>query len=74
MKPATRERKERFIKSFDGVYGQTIRDRAVACIVRNGWSWLTDEQIDDITADLVSDARFTQRLNIRNHKILKGAA
>jgi len=74
MGAATRERKERFIKSFDGVRGQTIRERVAACISREGWSWLTDEQINEITSDLVDDARFSQRLRVRNRNMLRRAS
>lgn len=73
-RPATRERKERFIKSFEGA---AVRDAAMLVdrrLSRHGLSWLTDEQLDEITADLVSDARFSQTLRIRNRNALRRAS
>jgi hypothetical protein len=68
MKHATRERQESFIKSFDGLPLRTLKDGISNCLLRHGSSWLTDEQIAEITADLVEQARFSQRLRVRNRR------
>jgi hypothetical protein len=72
--PATRERQMRFIADFDGMPGRTLRDGIAACLARHGATWLTDEQIADITESLVADARFSQRLRVRNRQHLRSVA
>lgn len=69
--PATRARMETFIRSFDGLPGQTLAEGVAACLARHGVSWLNDDQIADITERLVSDARFSQRLRVRNRRALQ---
>jgi hypothetical protein len=59
---ATRERKLEFIRSF-GVF--QLEQSVSAMLQRKKSPWLTDEQIDDITDQLVSDARWTQHHNMR---------
>lgn len=69
-RPASRERRERFILSFDSSpavprFMEALRD----CIRRGGGlSWFTDEQIEQIAARLANDARWTTRLNVRNRR------
>lgn len=59
----TRAKKIDFIRSF----GPYALEKAVEDILRRKEArWLTDEQIDDITEKMVSDARFTQHLNMQN--------
>lgn len=73
MKPASRERKERFLN-----VGGNARQIAIAAIRarirREGLDWLTDEQLTDITSDILADERARCRLNIRNRMIIRGAA
>jgi hypothetical protein len=60
---ATRQKKLEYIRSF----GQFALQEAVAAMLRRKEApWLTDEQIDDITEQMVSDARWTQHNNMRN--------
>lgn len=74
MKPAARERQERFIKSYDGVQGLDF-DAAIDRILRRrGLSWLTDEQIADVVTEMVDRARLSQRLRVRNRAALTRAA
>lgn len=63
---STRERQERFIKSFDN---RTVRSAVEVMVSRYGLGWLTDAQIHDITADLASDAMAETKRNIRNRRI-----
>ena len=74
MKHATRERKERFIESFKDVPFRDAEALVEKRFRRHGLSWLTDEQLAQITADLVDDARFSQRLRIRNRAVLRRAS
>lgn len=74
MARSTRKRQERFISSFDGVTGRDARHYALLFLSRCGLSWLTDEQVEEITAQLVSDARFSQRLRVRNRAALRRAS
>lgn len=64
----TRERQERFIKSFDRYPGSTLDDAIGDCLRRHGTAWLTDEQIEEITSRTVDSARFSQRLRVRNRR------
>lgn len=73
-RPATRERQERFIKSFDRTPGSTLDAGISRCLSRHGWSWLTDEQIADIAADMVSKERASQHLTLRNRRTWAGRA
>lgn len=63
---ATRERKERFIKSFGD---RAVRAAVETIIQRYGLGWLTDEQVHDITVDMASDALASTRQVIRNRRI-----
>lgn len=74
LAPASRARQERFIASFDGMPGRTLQDGIASCLARHGASWLTDEQLADITDHLVGEARFSQRLRVRNRQHLRSAA
>lgn len=63
---ATREKKLQFIHSF----GPLALERAVTDMLRRKEAmWLTDDQIDDLTEKMVSDARYTQHVNMRNRAI-----
>lgn len=66
--PATRERQERFAKSFDGVRGLDWSASVDRFLRRVGLFWLTDEQMEEVTADMVSHARFSQRLRVLNRQ------
>lgn len=66
MKPATRQRQERFARSFDGVQGLDWSAALDRLLSRHGLSWLTDEQMAEITSEMVGRARFSQRLRIQN--------
>lgn len=65
---ATRERKERFIKSFGN---RAVHAAVETMIDRYGLGWLTDEQVHDITVDMASDALATTRMTIRNRRIYR---
>ncbi len=74
MKHATRERQERFIKDFNGVQGLDWSAALDRLLARHGLSFFTDEQVEDITSEMVERARFSQRLTIRNRAILRRAS
>lgn len=74
MKTTTRERQERFIKTFDRFPGSTIDDGIGDCLRRFGLSWLTDDQIADIASITVEGARFSQRLRVQNRNALRRAS
>jgi hypothetical protein len=74
MRRSTRERQERFIKSFDRHPGSTLDDALGKLLSRHGWAWLTDEQIEEIASEVVDSARFSQRLRVRNRAALRRAA
>jgi hypothetical protein len=60
---ATRERKTRFIESF----GQNaLRTAVTEALCFYGDGFLTDEQIDILTTDQVSNAREAQHRMLRN--------
>lgn len=63
---ATRERKIAFIKSF----GRRALETAISeAVCRFGAeNFLTDEQLDEITAEQVRGARFASKLNRENRK------
>jgi hypothetical protein len=71
---ASRERKERFIKSFGDLPMTTAISEVTRHLLRHGLSWLTDEQISDMTSSKVDSARFSQRLRLRNRKTMNGSA
>lgn len=71
LRAATRERKERFLRSFDA-HKSPLRTAITAIserIYRDGLDWLSDEQLSEITADVAESARSATRRNIRNRKI-----
>lgn len=75
LRPATRERQERFIRDIEHAPSQrSIEDYISRRLSRHGLSWLTDEQIADITTDVVDRERFSQRLRISNRAILRRAS
>lgn len=60
---ATREKKLQFIRSF----GPLALEKAVTDMLRRKESvWLTDDQVDDLTEQMVSDARWSQHVQMRN--------
>ncbi len=62
---ATREKQERFMDSF----GRSETVNQVALFLRrHGPSWLTDEQMDQVVSNTVSEARFTNRIKRRNRR------
>ena len=74
-RPATRERKERFISSFDA-YSFSMKTALTAIsnrIEREGLSWLTDDQLSDITEDVLEAVVSSQRRMIRNRNIRRVA-
>lgn len=74
MPRTTRERKECFAMTYDGVRGLDWRESVDRFLSRQGISWLTDEQVEEITSDMVSHARFSQRLRVRNRNARRSAA
>lgn len=71
MKRATRERQERFAKSFDGVQGLDWSSALDRLLSERGLAFLTDEQMDEIASEMVDRARFSQRLRVRNRNALR---
>jgi ppGpp synthetase/RelA/SpoT-type nucleotidyltranferase len=60
---ASREKQERWVESF----GNRVAVASVSeKLRRRGLGWLTDEQLSEIVSDIAAEARFTNRLNIRN--------
>ena len=68
---STRERKERFIKSFGKI---TTRDVVLGLFERYGLAMLSDEQIEEATSELVADAMATTKRTIRNRRIYRREA
>lgn len=73
---ASRERKERFLRSFDAYGGQLkVTKDAISDFLReDGIDWLTDDQLEQITARVVSNARDSVRRTVRNRAILRRAS
>lgn len=62
---STRERKERFIRSF----GPNAACEAVLTLFgRYGLDMLSDELLEEITSSMVDDARATQKRNLSNRR------
>lgn len=74
MKHATRERQERFAKSFDDVLGLDWGSTIERLLSEEGLSWLTDEQMGQIASIIARRARSSQHRRLRNRAILRGAA
>lgn len=74
MKRATRQRQERFAKSFDGVQGLDWSAALDRLLSRRGLSFFTDEQMAEITSGMVERARFSQHLRVRNRIASRRAA
>lgn len=75
-RPTTRERQERFLRSFDA-HKSPLRTAITAIserIYRDGLDWLTDEQLTEITSDVVESAMSANRRMVRNRAILRRAA
>ena len=71
MSTSTRERKIEFIRSC----GHNALEKAASEMLRRKEaSWLTDEQIDEITSQLVSDARYWQHHAMRERAKSKSRA
>ncbi|HEY5797675.1 MAG TPA: hypothetical protein VIU82_21945 [Bosea sp. (in: a-proteobacteria)] len=69
-RPATRDRKERFVQSFGDGFGA----QAVAAMVRrHGLAWLTNDQVDEIVSDTIDAAKSRARSVIRNRRIIRRA-
>lgn len=73
-RPATREREERFIKSFNGFQGLDFDAALDRILSRRGNSFFTDEQMAEITSEMVDRARFSQSLRVRNRANLRRAS
>lgn len=76
MKHATRERQERFLRSFDA-HKSPLRTAITAIserIYRDGLDWLTDEQLAGITSDVVENVISANRRMVRNRAILRRAS
>lgn len=72
----TRERKERFLRSFDA-NKSPLRTAITAIserIYRHGLDWLTDEQLTEITSDVVENAMSAHRRTMRNRNALRRAS
>jgi signal transduction histidine kinase len=69
----TRERKERFLRSFDA-NKSPLRTAITAISERiylHGLDWLTDEQLAEITSDVVVNAMSGNRRMVRDRAILR---
>jgi len=65
-----RERIERIVASFSPAWLGRPDDRFIQDLLRRrGMSILTDEAIEELARDLVSDLRRAQRMNRENRKI-----
>lgn len=74
MKHATRQRQERFAKSFNGVQGLDWSAALDRLLAERGLSFFTDEQMDELASEMVRRARFSQRIRARNRIALQRAA
>jgi len=74
MPHATRQRQERFAKSFDGVQGLDWSAALDRILARRSLSFFTDEQMEEITSTMVERARLSQRLRVRNRAALRRVA
>lgn len=74
MKHATRQRQERFAKSFNGVQGLDWSAALDRVLAERGLSFFTDEQMDELASEMVRRARFSQRVRVRNRIALRRAA
>lgn len=74
MKHATRQRQERFAKSFNGVQGLDWSAALDRLLAERGLSFFTDEQMDELASEMVRRARFSQRIRVRNRIALRRAA
>ena len=76
MKHASRERKERFLRSFDA-HKSPLKTAITAIserIYRDGLDWLSDEQLTEITSDVAEQAIATTRRVVRNRAFLRRAS
>lgn len=71
---SSRERQERFIKSFDGVQGLDFDYALERILRRRGLSWLTDEQMVEVVSEMAGRARFSQQMRVRNRAALRRAS
>lgn len=66
MMATSRKRQVEFMRSF----GDTALIDAVAAMIRRyGANWLSDEQLSEVVAQQVSDARWSARNTRRNRRI-----
>jgi len=74
-RPASRERREAFIETFDTLTGRDF-DRALkACMHRaGGLAFFTDEQIEQIAAEMVAGLRRRRRMDAENRRAMRRAA
>lgn len=68
---STRERKERFIKSFGKI---VTRDVVLGLFERYGLAMLSDEQIEEVTSELAAEAMATTKHTIHNRRIYRREA
>lgn len=71
---ASRQRQERFAKDFDGVQGLDWSAALDRLLCQQGLSFFTDEQMAEITSEMVDRARLSQRLRVRNRAALRRVA
>lgn len=67
MMAASRKRQVEFMRSFGG--DAALIDAVAAMIRRYGPDWLTDQQLTEVVAQQVSDARWSARNTRRNRRI-----
>lgn len=65
---STRERKERFIKSFGD---RAVRDAVLALFERHGFEILSDDHLAEAASELAVDAMSATKRSIRNRRIYR---
>lgn len=71
MTTSTREKRIKFIESFGS---KTFMDQVAKAIRADGMGFLTDDQIERVCEITAQDARFANRMNVRNRAIYQRRA
>lgn len=65
-RPATRERRERFIEDHDSMFAPAFHKALKRVMDRaGGLSWFTDDQIEEIVSDMAATERWSHSHMIR---------
>lgn len=68
MSEATRDKKQDWLEGLQFVNDCRPKFLIETMLARHGLSWLTDEQIDDLTSEAVSTLRERHRRNRKNRR------